>query len=209
MKQILFSIILITALFSCKEEASNTDALNDEMNEQECVYKKYPYPKDSVFPFSQADKIEIIAYDSAFGSAFTGGRIHGYTIERLRDSMSIKSNIRDKVILNKNQADTLFSIFVDYTFENASTGIVSADCYNPRHAILFYKDGQLIEYVEICFECARIEFIGRKSKFAKFCYNNFCEGKWCYLSEYFKKCGMANNFSERNICSKNQFSEDI
>jgi len=206
MKQILFSIILIITLFSCKEEVSNTDALNDEMNEQKCVYKKYPYPKDSVFPFSQADKVEIIAYDSAFGSAFMGGRIHGYTIERLNDSMATKSNIKDKVELNKNQTDTLFSIFLDYAFGDANTGILSAACYNPRHAILFYKEGKLIEYVEICFECGGIEFVDSKSKFSKLIYDNFCYDKRCYLIEFFKKCGVINNFSDKNKCDKNKFS---
>ena len=110
--------------------------------------------------------------------------------------------ISDRVALNKNQIDTVFSILYDYRFTTDSTLQESAACYNPRHAILFYKNDKLIEYLEICFECQRIEHIDKKTKLEVMCFD-----KWCFLSEYFKHCGMTRYLSEGATCKPNPYSK--
>lgn len=36
--------------------------------------------------------------------------------------------------------------------------LIESECYYPRDAILFKRKGQIIGYIEICFECSRIKF---------------------------------------------------
>ena len=36
----------------------------------------------------------------------------------------------------------------------------NAFCYEPRHGIAYYKDGEVVAFIEICFQCSRIELFG-------------------------------------------------
>jgi hypothetical protein len=198
----LILLILSTiTVYSCGDNNISTTEkeYQDHLREQRCFFTKSKFSKDSIFPFSQADKIEIISYDSTSARSFFGGRINRNG--SLHDSLS-QNGIRERVVLYTGQIDTIYSILYDYKFSNDNTLEESAACYNPRHAILFYKANKLIEYLEICFECQRIEFVDRRSNFGI-----MCDDKWCYLIEYFKKCGIKSNFSEKNNCRKNKYSK--
>ncbi|MCR6640557.1 MAG: hypothetical protein NVV82_16545 [Sporocytophaga sp.] len=200
---IFFFFMLLTAL-SCKESDNTansvaTDNYENHIKELRCVYSKSKYSKDSVFPFNESNKIEFIAYDSTSQADFFGGRI--IKMKEPHDSLS-SVRIRERVKLNGGQIDTLFSILHDYKINNDNTFGEAAACYNPRHAILFYKNNKLIEILEICFECQQLGHIDKRSEFGVMCHD-----KWCYLIQYFMKCGIKTNYSIRDRgCGKNQFS---
>lgn len=205
MKTYTLLFLILLAVLSCKESDNHsgksvstlTDDYENSIKELRCIYSKSKFSRDSVFPFNESNKIELIAYDSTSEADFFGGRITH--MKKPHDSLS-KVRIRERVVLNTGQTDTLFSIIHDYKFNDDRLYGESAACYNPRHAILFYHDNKLIEVLEICFECQQIEHIDKRSKFGLMCHD-----KWCYLIQYFKKCGIKSNYSKRDQgCGKNQ-----
>ena len=60
--------------------------------------------------------------------------------------------------LKKSDYDKLFGVSDNLASESI---IVVADCYMPRHGLMFYdSELKLKGFLEICFECNRIEIIG-------------------------------------------------
>lgn len=201
MKNLLLLFFAIFLLNACISESLESPVIDDNSifaepsTNELCLYSKSKYSRDSIFPFNLADKIEIIAYDSNF---FQAGRIHG--LKKIKQSLSKnRYGITQRIILNSGQKDTLFSIFHDYKAGNNSAIAVAA-CYEPHHAILFYNNNRLIEYLELCFACSRRYKIDSRSDFGP-----ECGEKWCYLSEYFKKCGIKRDFTD--MCTENMFSK--
>ncbi|GAL85936.1 hypothetical protein MYP_3165 [Sporocytophaga myxococcoides] len=139
MKTCIFFYFILLAALSCKESDKTanlvtTDNYENHIKELRCVYSKSKYSKDSVFPFNESNKIELIAYDSTSQADFFGGRI--IKMKAPHDSLS-RVRIRERVELNGGQIDTLFSILHNYKFSNDHAFGESSACYNPRHAILF------------------------------------------------------------------------
>jgi hypothetical protein len=62
-------------------------------------------------------------------------------------------------------------------------------CFNPRNAILFYdKNGDLIEYIDICFECLK-----HTNSYEKLDNQSYwCEQKYWRLQKLFEKVGVKN-----------------
>jgi hypothetical protein len=53
--------------------------------------------------------------------------------------------------------DAFFQVFISSTKNKSYT---SASCYDPRNGIIFFdKENQFLAYLEICFECNRIDGI--------------------------------------------------
>lgn len=59
-----------------------------------------------------------------------------------------KMEYMDSLELNKNDSKRI----IDILFLNVKDGHM-ADCYNPRHILLFYKKDKLVSYYEFCAEC--------------------------------------------------------
>lgn len=53
--------------------------------------------------------------------------------------------------LQKKEIDSLYYILYNH---NHLAGELL--CYSPRHGITFFKNGELVNYIEICFECNKI-----------------------------------------------------
>lgn len=94
--------------------------------------------KNSVFHPGKYDSSVIIAYNVKFSDSqlmnidkFTNGKID----LRMR--------------LDSSQIYKIAAIL------NDTTGGRVADCYDPHHAILFYKNGKIIAYYEFCLECGK------------------------------------------------------
>jgi hypothetical protein len=47
--------------------------------------------------------------------------------------------------------------------ETNGTGWISR-CFIPRHSINYYKDGKIVRYLLVCFECSGVEFSDDKKK---------------------------------------------
>ncbi|AXG74749.1 hypothetical protein DVK85_11115 [Flavobacterium arcticum] len=138
-------------------------------------------PKESIYPFSQADKIEVISYpDRMSWDKEPGSKI--FVNEALRFD---EKNIKERVILNEELVEKLYSFLF---IEECSLLSETTRCYMPRHAILFYDlDGDLYNYIEVCLECAKSE--------ANFQHNKICPEKAKNLKKIFKEAGIKY-FSE-------------
>ena len=158
----------------------------DSLEQGQCTITKWKRKRNEVFPFNVCDRIEIVTYDSTDG--YDLGKIGYSTI--LTDSIG-QYGFCERVPLNEKQIDTLFSIM--YGYISIDDLHISAACYNPRHAILFYKGNTLVEYFEICFECMGTEYLRNQSRFPQ-----FCNEQWCYLQEFFKRSGVKKRLGKLN-----------
>ena len=65
-----------------------------------------------------------------------------------------------------------------------------ADCYNPRHLILFYKQNKIVDFYEFCAECGG----SRQSK--NIIFPELCTGKGDRIIEIFKEMRLKNDGEE-------------
>lgn len=181
------NLIFITLIIICgcstrqaKEEKTFDTLAADTVNEQEivfggpCKYTRGQVPK-SKFPLDVTDKIVLVSYQSRVVTMEKGNDlIAGGTFK--------VDNIKQRVTLNKNQADSLLSILYNFNSFPAGvdTSMVQADCYNPRHSIVFYKRNEAIAFLEICFEC------GGTVQTKGVDFGEFCPEKRCMLQNFFK-----------------------
>ena len=139
----------------------------------DCIYKKNSKTDwTQKYPFANAEKIIWVSWKSEEKGRpktikdFTKDTIHW---EIFSDSISINS------INEKKLTDILFN----YKYTVKGKYDLSSSCYNPRDAILFLdKNGKLIDYVEMCFECTDYRLMTTKWKF------DFCDGKLDLLKKY-------------------------
>lgn len=67
-------------------------------------------------------------------------------------------------------------------------------CYSPRNALVFYdKDGNVFDYLEICFECKHFE-----SKNGKISIGHFCNQKYDLLRQFFIDLGIQYGTDKAN-----------
>jgi hypothetical protein len=171
----VFLIVMLAC--SGKEKPAETSVENtspfveEVVSSATCVYVNEKSQRQT-FPFSKADKIELVSYDLRQDSY--GNR------DLVSDGTFSVDSIRQRVVLDGNQRDSLFSIL--YNFKAVPAGIESsqADCYNPRHSIVFYQKNKAMAFLEICFEC------GGTKQTAGVDFGPFCPEKLCMLQRFFK-----------------------
>jgi tetratricopeptide (TPR) repeat protein len=101
--------------------------------------------------------------------------------------------------VDEKDKDELFKILVNYDYSPSATNIKSTAyfCYDPRNAILFVnKRGQIIGYVEICFECNGYKVMPRNLEIGR-----FCDEKFNALKEQFAKSGIDYGIRKINEVS--------
>jgi hypothetical protein len=116
--------------------------------------------------------------------------------ELIKGGKFIVPKIHQRVILNKVQSDSIFSILVNVKSHVLVDSLsVGADCYNPQHSIVFYKNDLAVAFFEICFSCHGM----RKSKGIEF--GIFCFEKFCILERFFiaNKADYGINLEEFNF----------
>lgn len=127
------------------------------------------------------DKIRLISYN-------THRDVYSSNYEPKIENDTVKiPNIKfiDNVILDKYYAEKITEVL--FSEENEC---VLADCYNPRHIILFYKKDKLVDFYEFCAECGG----SRQSKNINF--PELCTDKGDKIIEIFKEMKMKNNGEE-------------
>lgn len=184
-------IVLIILNFGCRtkertnQNAEKPDTVLLEENEYDlgetgCTYNKTDKNPENTYPFDESDKIELVSYDTRRDSYSNDELIQD---GEFKFSKTAFTKIRQRIQLNKNQKDSLFSILFNYKKIRQGNVEPVADCYNPRHSIIFHKGGRAIAFLEICFECNGT----RMTKYLDF--GEFCEEKWCTLQKFFKVNG--------------------
>jgi hypothetical protein len=127
------------------------------------------------------DKIRLISYN-------THRDVYSSNYEPKIENDTVKiPNIKfiDNVILDKYFAEKITEVL--FSEENEC---VLADCYNPRHIILFYKQNKLVDFYEFCAECGG----SRQSKNINF--PELCTDKGDKIIEIFKEMKLKNNGEE-------------
>ncbi|NOT52200.1 MAG: hypothetical protein HOP10_13080 [Chitinophagaceae bacterium] len=178
MNKIIFSIFLVISCIFCQCKSAEDDR-------PICIYKKSGKTIEQQFPFNQSDRIEIVSYDSrndTVGNLILDGRF-------------IVNDIYDLVVLNKPQTDSLFSLLYDYERNKNAGPVRYADCYNPRHSVVFYKAGKAIAFWEICLEC------GGQRQTANTEFDKFCHENTCRIQELFINAGIKDGIIPEQCAS--------
>jgi hypothetical protein len=161
------SLLLFCMLISCKSKKED---------QRICIYQKTDKTPANTYPFNAADRIEIVSYDSRNDTADN----------LIRDGRFTVNDIHELIVLNKPQTDSLFSLLYDYERNKNAEPVRYADCYNPKHSVVFYKEGKAIAFWEICLEC------GGQRQSANTGFENFCHENSCEVQHFFVKAGIKN-----------------
>jgi hypothetical protein len=134
-----------------------------------CTKERSP---SNTFPFNKSHTIELVSYET---------RIHNYLNDQLIEAGAfVVPGIKQRIILSKEETNKLFDILYDSDQIGGHSVQSLADCYSPRHSIVFYDSGRAIAFLEVCFECEGT----RQTPNVDF--GKFTEEKWCTLQKFFK-----------------------
>ncbi len=163
--------------------SSPSDNHNDN---QQCVYngKLSEKERKNIYPFSQSNKIRVISFNSV--------------LERtpMEDGKILSDKIIDNIQLTNPQINQLTDILYNYNYD-ATTDVIyqiTLGCHLPRNAIIFETaSGDVLSYIEICFEC-----LSTKSDLGEEGTGVFCAGKYAQLKEFFVSIGITH-FSDDTL----------
>lgn len=188
----ILSFVILPLLFSCnsninaekqpntfeKEVDESMQKQEEEMAQNDCVYRKTEQLRSNTFPFDACDKIELVshpAHEIDGDSVVVNGK---FTVP----------NIQETYELNSEQIDSLFSILYYHSSKVENPISFPLDCgFNPRHTLIFSKKNKVISTLEVCLECQVY-----RSNNAGF--GDFCNETWCNLFDFFKWVGIKNGF---------------
>jgi hypothetical protein len=103
------------------------------------------------------------------------------------------SQIKETKILNKEQIDSLASIFYNVTYSGEIMYLEGTGCYNPRNAVLFLdSNNHLVEFIELCFECYEQRFSSDRINIG-----DLCDQKSNMIKEFFFRMGIRVGTAKR------------
>ncbi|MCK6607609.1 MAG: hypothetical protein L6Q46_04800 [Flavobacterium sp.] len=132
--------------------------------------------------FNKYDKVRLLSYDS---------HRKVYSKEDYlwikNDTLIIpKVKIIDNVILSKEYKKQIINVLCSYDNKNCSM----ADCYNPRHILLFYRNNKVVDYYEFCASC------GGSTQSRGMKIPSICTEQGQELIKIFKKMKLKNDGEE-------------
>jgi len=142
------------------------------------------------YPFNKSYQIKVVSFGLQLDS---NQRKHPdyYKLPTLNDTICI-SKLDDIQTLSLTQIDTLTDILYNECSRWNIRNYNEAGCYFPRNAILFYdKEGKVFEYMEICFECIRINISNSKMRKP-----DVCDYMYKDLEAFFKRIGVRTSAYE-------------
>lgn len=155
-------------LFSCTSK-----------NSEETVAKPTPVMEET-FPFSEADRIEVISYPVRYmWDTIREGKKTYLAPLVVNKKLVDTSGFKERIFLDEKQKEDFFNAI----FIRKTNGCEVASCFNPRHAILFYSKSDIIADMEICFECGQDRGNGFK-------YNELCYEGLAPIGKIFKEAGI-------------------
>jgi hypothetical protein len=172
-------VFLALLLIKCQNQQKTTLEISNNLD---CLYKDNSSKIKDTFPFSEADKIEVISFSNGEGAVL---EIENDAF-KLKDAKVRKRSIKEQVVLKKQEIKNLFSILYNYNTKDSSS--IATDCYDPHHAILFYKSDKAIDFLEVCFHCKNIRNSEKES------FDGFCAKKYDKLGHFIKQLGFTMNF---------------
>jgi len=179
MKKIIF-LIIIFIFISCKKEKENSQS-----DESLMVAKSVTeISKEREFPLKKLSKVEILSYENRmyWDKQSKETKYNKYTKDLVVDyKLNFDStNVKERVLLNSVLKTELLELMSQ---DSCKVEELPADCYMPRHIILFRDHkNRIIGYKELCLGCKGF----RESKNLEN-YNGFC---FSQMEELFIKAGI-------------------
>lgn len=138
------------------------------------------------YPFNISTQILFVSFLSNNQSADNEMTHVKDSLPRLNDTICY-SKLYEVKTLTFAQVDKLTDILYNYGFGGPVYTMTISGCYNPKNALLFLDStGKVFEFIEICFECDRIEKSSEKINSG-----SMCDQKMDMLKELFKKIGIT------------------
>ncbi|AZA85317.1 hypothetical protein EG349_00155 [Chryseobacterium shandongense] len=178
-------------------------------------YSQKKFSTNEIFntsPLQKAVKVKIISYNINFISEVRtplppiGGKIDSAVIKRIIENqkfpISLKNSIENEdlvgidemKILNFKETFDLFKLLYNTCgkFPNQLRSV--SMCFFPRNAILFYDENdKVFDFLEICFECQRMEPLSEESTEI----NDVCDNFYSNLEKFFQSKGLQTQFNRR------------
>jgi hypothetical protein len=139
------------------------------------------------FPYNKTTSINLVSF-KAVNSPDTPDSLRHYGLPK-KGSQLDTALLFEKVILNARQEAVLLDILMNYDYDPKEEEIMQMISfeYHPQHAILFFNQRhEVIGYIEICFECARIQVTPDDLELS-----NFCTDKYSMLMDFFRASGIS------------------
>jgi len=121
-------------------------AFSQKRSDDDCIFTNRYSTKQLLqrYPFNQSDSIVLVSF---------------HYQHKEQPPVSIDSVNKDSIIeptmLTTREKNRLSAILFNYE-ERKRTGIAAMNqCFYPRHAIVFYNQGKVKDYLLICFHCYR------------------------------------------------------
>lgn len=191
MKNLTISFLIIISNVSCESTTKKIEESNEVHHEQlhqksdEIKEPFQPLLFEETYPFSAANRVEIISYPIRHIWDTTNIDGNTYLNEGVIEDGKIrikKSKIIDKIKLSNEETHLLFEVL--YNTECRET--MEMACYDPRHAFLFFdKKNVVFAAIEICFDCLNSEFTDGVVPFY------WCFEKEASVSDYLKSVGVT------------------
>lgn len=168
--------------------------------------------RNSIFPFSEAEKVLLISYPNAEAYHLkrkdsVGLSEYGYKIEKefiFHESLKVKLYDATKVVeLKSKTINELSNLMFNYDYKIKANDtlltISVVDCYTPRNAIIFLdKNEKVISVLEICFECIQY-YLFPTSKEFKDVLGLECDKRLGYFRKIFDDYGFEDSKNNTNI----------
>jgi hypothetical protein len=149
-----------------------------------CIDAKSDKKRQSTFPFDKADTIKVFSYPADVEVDSN----HSWTT-LVPESVEV-TEVKETIVLNTTQIDSLFSIFYDTKRQGTRYGAPS--CYSPRHCIVFYEGKKVLAFFEICFHCFRVKSSPNVD------FGELCGDKLCKFQKFFKQIGIQYEINSEN-----------
>jgi hypothetical protein len=189
MKRILIILLSVLSLLSCEEPSQKEEKQEKDTITQSKVFEKdtiqkidepeeynskcsilSEMPKESTISslISKTTRVEVISFELG---KYRDER-EAYT--KIKNNKVVLDKITKRVNLNKKQIQKLFDVLFKYKGNHTQ----GAKCYEPNDVLVFYNQGQIIAFLEICFSCKGTRSYG-------VVFTDFCDEKWEKLREFF------------------------
>ena len=144
---LFFNLLLLLSCVSRKPYIADPLHYHSRISKS-CAYKpKYSVSQRRTFyPYDVADSVQLVSfYDRPMNFPIT------------KDTLIKDSLVEVKTLLQTDQ-DTLTDILYNDFYKNYNPGNIGTikQCFFPRNAVLFYKDGKVKEFILICFHCGNV-----------------------------------------------------
>ncbi|KAA2223798.1 hypothetical protein [Chryseobacterium sediminis] len=164
----------------------------------------------NTFPLGKASKVKIISYNTDFRGEFSlippppNKKLDSIQLKEYYDNLKkpiklietiSKENfkeIKESKTLNLAETLELSKLLFNTCGKFSSDLRETSMCFFPRNAILFYdEDDKVFDFLEICFECHRMQFFSEKATEV----NGMCSNFYSKLEKYFQNKGLQTQYN--------------